>query len=222
VSGSPTRAAQSHAQRTAKLDGRLPRLAAAGACPSTTHRGGAAERGGGRCAGGAGRGAEPVGLGATALVLAAGAAVRGVGSCRMPRHTGGLLHVEQHPRHAASWAAAVSKEQSPLPSPLGGDHAGAWTIYDINQRTQYDSYQCGTHAILFAHLILALTADGPSNIAPLNRSILTINRRPEQTDNPTQLLVALREDLEDLKPEGPGTLRTEYNEPARTLTPKHI
>ena len=79
----------------------------------------------------------------------------------------------------------------------------AWTIYDINQRTQFDSYQCGVHAILFAHLILALTADGPSNIAPLNRSTLTLNRRPEQTDNPTQLLVTLREYLVDLKPEGP-------------------
>jgi hypothetical protein len=73
-----------------------------------------------------------------------------------------------------------------------------WTVYDVNQRTQYDSYQCGIHAILFAHLIIALTSDGPSNIAPLNRSILTLNRRPEQTDNPTQLLVALREYLMDL------------------------
>jgi hypothetical protein len=95
----------------------------------------------------------------------------------------------------------------------------AWTIYDINQRTQYNSYQCGTHAILFAHLILALTADGPSNIAPLNRTILTINRRPEQTDNPTQLLVALREYLMDLKPEGPGTLRTEYTSLLARLHP---
>jgi hypothetical protein len=97
-----------------------------------------------------------------------------------------------------------------------------WTIYDINQRTQYDGYQCGTHAILFAHLILALTADGPSNIAPLNRSILTLNRRPEQTDKPTQLLVALREYLMDLKPEGPGTLRTEYTNLLASLHPTNM
>jgi hypothetical protein len=95
----------------------------------------------------------------------------------------------------------------------------AWTIYDINQRTQFDSYQCGTHAILFAHLILALTTDGPSNIAPLNRSILTLNRRPEQADNPAQLLVTLREYLVDLKPEGPKTLRTEYTNLLARLHP---
>ena len=95
----------------------------------------------------------------------------------------------------------------------------AWTIYDINQRTQFDSYQCGTHAILFAHLILALTTDGPSNIAPLNRSILTLNRRPEQADNPTQLLVTLREYLVDLKPEGPKTLRAEYTNLLARLHP---
>jgi hypothetical protein len=99
----------------------------------------------------------------------------------------------------------------------------AWTIYDINQRTQYDGYQCGTHAILFAHLILALTTDGPSNIAPLNRSILTLNRRPEQTDNPTQLLVALREYISmtsNLR--RAGNSEDGIHEPARTPTPKHI
>jgi hypothetical protein len=37
-----------------------------------------------------------------------------------------------------------------------------WTIYDLNLRTQYDSYQCGIHAILFAHLIIALTLMVPA------------------------------------------------------------
>jgi hypothetical protein len=46
--------------------------------------------------------ARAVGLGATALVLAASA-------------TGGVLHMEQHPRRAASWATGAKA--------LGGDHA---------------------------------------------------------------------------------------------------
>jgi hypothetical protein len=79
-------------------------------------------------------------------------------------------------------------------------------------RTQYDNYQYGIYAILFAHLILALTSDGPSNVAPLNRTVLTQNRRPEQTDNPVELLVALRGYLADLTPEAPRTLRTEYTD----------
>jgi hypothetical protein len=53
----------------------------------------------------------------------------------------------------------------------------------------------------------------------LNRSILTLNRRPEQTDNPTQLLITQREYLEDLKPEGPGTLKTEYTNLLARLHP---
>jgi hypothetical protein len=69
-----------------------------------------------------------------------------------------------------------------------------WTIHDLALHTQHDPYQCGVHAILFSHLILALTADGPHTL-PLNTIVL--NHTADRTGDPLTLLANLKTSQQD-------------------------
>jgi hypothetical protein len=86
----------------------------------------------------------------------------------------------------------------------------SWTVHDLSLHTQNDTYQCGIHAILFSHMILALTMDAPTITDPLDFTVLDSQITTRRRDDPNELLSDLHNYLAALKPEATTMLRASY------------